>query len=267
MSFLDALPDHYRLILCDVWGVVHDGAHLYPGAAERLQAWRGEGRKVVLITNAPRTADVIEAQLHRLGLPQTAWDAIATSGEAGIAALRELGKPVGFIGTEEDRRIVERAGLTVANGGDFTDLAAAGVTPERPSLADYEPELRAAAERGVTLHVLNPDRVVLHRGERMVCAGAFGDFYEAIGGRVCWYGKPGAAIYRHALKLAGDPPPDAVLAIGDSLETDMAGAARMGFGGLFVHGGIHADEPLPEDIGAHVGVPGWRPVAVVQSLA
>ena len=87
MNYFDALPERYRLILCDIWGVVHDGVDLYPGAADRLVQWKREGRTVVLITNAPRTAEAVEQQLDRLGLPREAWDGIATSGEAGIAAL------------------------------------------------------------------------------------------------------------------------------------------------------------------------------------
>src|SRR5205814_7198590 len=99
MNLWDALDPKYRLILCDVWGVVHDGVNLYPGAAERLRQWRDEGRFVVLITNAPRTADAVERQLARLGLPREAYDAVATSGEAGIEALNALGNSVGFVGT------------------------------------------------------------------------------------------------------------------------------------------------------------------------
>ena len=86
MSFWDGLDDRYRAVLCDIWGVVHDGVHLYPNAAERLTEWRRDGRRVILITNAPRTADAVEQQLGRIGLPTEAWDGIASSGEAGIAA-------------------------------------------------------------------------------------------------------------------------------------------------------------------------------------
>ena len=99
MSRLDALDPKYRLILCDVWGVIHDGVTLYPGAADRLRQWRDEGRCVILITNAPRTADAVTRQLERIGLPRACWDGIATSGEAGIEALNALGVPVGFVGT------------------------------------------------------------------------------------------------------------------------------------------------------------------------
>ena len=94
MSYLDSLPDRYRLILCDVWGVVHDGVTIFPGSAERLLQWEGEGRTVILLTNAPRTEEAVAAQLDRLGLPRAAWTHIATSGEAGIAGLLATGEPV-----------------------------------------------------------------------------------------------------------------------------------------------------------------------------
>src|SRR3954468_18407997 len=132
MSPLDALDRRYCVILCDIWGVVHDGVSLYPGAAARLCQWRDDGRKVILITNAPRTADAVTRQLERIGLPRDCWDGIATSGEAGIEALNALGEPVGFIGTRGDRVILEGRGVRIAQGEDFTDLACTGVTEERP---------------------------------------------------------------------------------------------------------------------------------------
>ena len=88
MSFWDELDPKYSVILCDIWGVVHDGVHLYPNAPQRLREWRTQGRKVILITNAPRTSEAVEAQLGRIGLPRDCWDGIATSGEAGINAIK-----------------------------------------------------------------------------------------------------------------------------------------------------------------------------------
>ncbi len=111
MSFLDGLDPKYRLILCDVWGVVHNGVELYSGARERLRQWRDEGRCVILLTNAPRTQEAVEHQLLRIGLPRDCWDAIATSGEAGIEALNAVGDPVGFIGTASDREVLEGRGV------------------------------------------------------------------------------------------------------------------------------------------------------------
>ena len=266
MNFLDALPQRYRLILCDIWGVVHDGVTLYPGAADRLRQWRTEGRCVVLITNAPRTAEAVEQQLLRLGLPGDAWDGVATSGEAGIAALLEGGRPVGFIGTADDRRILEGRGVEIAEGDDFVELACTGLDDERGHVEDYRAELEGLADRDVLIHCLNPDRVVVRGGVPEPCAGALADVYLGLGGRVEWYGKPFPAIYRHALKLAGNPPADEVLAIGDALQTDVLGAAKMGFDVVYVAGGIHAGEPFPPDFGPENGLGDWQPVAVVDSL-
>lgn len=266
MSYLDALPERYRLILCDIWGVVHDGVTLYPGAADRLQQWRGEGRTVVLITNAPRTAEAVEQQLLRLGLPRGAWDGVATSGEAGIAALKASGRPVGFIGTRSDREILEGRDVEIASRDEFTELACTGLDDERNHVEDYRAELEQLADRDVLIHCLNPDRVVIRGGVPEPCAGALADVYLGLGGRVEWYGKPFPAIYRHALKLAGNPPADEVLAIGDALQTDVLGAAKMGFDAVFVAGGIHAGEPFPPDFGRENGLGDWEPVAVVDSL-
>jgi HAD superfamily hydrolase (TIGR01459 family) len=267
MSELDALDPKYRLILCDVWGVVHDGVTLYPGAADRLSQWRDQGRCVILITNAPRTADAVTRQLERIGLPRNCWDGIATSGEAGIEALNALGVPVGFVGTRGDRVILEGRGVRISEGDDFTDLACTGITEDRPNPRDYLADLERWAERDVHMHCLNPDRVVMRGGVLEACAGAIADLYQGLGGQVTWYGKPHATIYRHALHLAGDPPANEVLAVGDGLQTDILGAALMGYDAIFVSGGIHAGEPFPPDFADRHALGDWHPVAVVEGLA
>lgn len=267
MSPLEALDPRYRLILCDVWGVVHDGVSLYPGAAERLVQWRDQRRCVCLITNAPRTADAVEQQLARIGLPRHAYDFVATSGEAGIEALNALARPVGFVGTAGDREILEGRGVRITDDDDFTDLACTGIMEGRSNPQDYRSDLERWVRRDVEMHCLNPDRVVMRGGVMEACAGAIADIYQGLGGRVTWYGKPHEAIYRHALHRAGDPSSTQVLAIGDGLQTDMLGAARMGFDAIFVTGGIHAGEPFPRDFAARNGLGDWEPIAVVAGLA
>jgi HAD superfamily hydrolase (TIGR01459 family) len=266
MSFWDTLDPKYRLILCDVWGVVHDGVHLYPGAAKRLRRWRSEGRCVILITNAPRPVDSVERQLERIGLPRGAWDGIAASGEAGIEALNKLGGAVGFVGTVADRAVLERRGVQITDSKDFTDLACSGLEEARPHVEDYRADLERWADRDVHMHCLNPDRLVIYDGVAEPCAGAIADVYQGLGGRVTWYGKPYEAIYRHALRLAGNPPTDEVLAVGDAVLTDALGAVRMGFDFVFVAAGIHAGDPFPEAFAADEGLGDWRPVAVVGGL-
>jgi HAD superfamily hydrolase (TIGR01459 family) len=267
MNFWEELDPRYRLVLCDVWGVVHNGVELYPGAADRLRRWRGEGRCVTLLTNAPRPQEAVEAQLARIGLPSDCWDAIATSGEAGIAALNALGEAVGFIGTLDDRRVLESRDVRIDDGISFADLACTGTREGEPDPENYLSELEQLLERDVHMHCLNPDRVVVRGGVPEACAGAIADLYQMLGGRVTWYGKPFPAIYEHALHRAGDPPKSEVLAVGDSLQTDVLGAARMGFDTVFVAGGIHAGEPFPDDFPRRNGLGDWRPVAVVDGLA
>jgi HAD superfamily hydrolase (TIGR01459 family) len=267
VSFLDALDSKYRLILCDVWGVVHDGVTLYAGADKRLKQWRSEGRCVALITNAPRTADAVEQQLARIGLSNDAYDFVATSGEAGIEALNALGRPVGFVGTSGDRQILEGRGVRIAIDDTFADLACTGIGEGHPNPSDYLPDLERWAKRNVQMHCLNPDRMVIRGGVPEACAGAIADLYQGLGAPVTWYGKPHQAIYAHALHRAGNVSKTGVLAVGDGLQTDILGAARMGFDAIFITGGIHAGEPFPEDFAAKNDLGSWQPVAVVDGLA
>ena len=249
------LPERYRLILCDLWGCVHDGRRIFDGVPEVLARWKAEGRTVLFVTNAPRTADAIRTQLLSLGLDPALDDGIVTAGEAGLAAVR--GRPVGFCGTAEDLADLTARGLVVADHG-FDELACAGLAAGE-TVADYAARLAEWRSADVLMHCLNPDRLVFHKGERMVCAGALADAYEALGGRVAWYGKPHPGIYELAFQLGGASDKSSVLAVGDGLQTDMAGAAAYGIDALFVAGGLHAGKEarFPD---------GWQPIGTVEQL-
>lgn len=267
MSSLQTLDAKYRVIFCDIWGCIHDGIQVFPGAAERLRRWRAGGQKIILITNAPRTAQAVAEQLKQLGLHSTLWDGIATSGDAGIETLRRAKKSVGFIGTNSDKLNLEGRQIQIAAGDDFDELACAGLDETRRTVAEYDEEIRPLAARDVLMHCLNPDRLVLRGSVSEPCAGAIADRYLEFGGRVEWYGKPYSAIYRHAMRLAGDPPVRNVLAVGDGLVTDILGAARMGFDCVYVTGGIAQGESIPHDFAEKYSLGNWKPVAVVGSLS
>lgn len=261
---LDEIAAPYATILCDIWGVVHDGGQLLPGAAARLEAWKQAGKTIILVTNAPRPASTIRAGLDALGLARTLYDAVTSSGEAGIAALTDPPRAVGFLGTREDRADLVAHGVLL--GEEYGEVACTGfpVPGERPE--QYRDLLCGWAASGVVLHCLNPDREAIQCGRREACAGAIADLYEQLGGQVAWYGKPHPSIYAHALRLAGSPPLDRVLAVGDSLVTDMLGAARFGIDALFVSHGLHRGAPFPPDFSDRHGLGDWRPIAVVQDL-
>ena len=265
MDSLDNLDPKYRVILCDIWGVVHDGGQLFPGAQERLLQWKGEGRHIVLLTNAPRPASTVERYLDGLGLSREAYDAVTTSGEAGIAALTKPARPVGFLGLEGDCHDLASHGVTIITS-DYAELACTGLNDRYDEAEQYREMLEGLAQSGVVMHCLNPDRVVIHLGRREACAGALADMYEAMGGHVEWYGKPHRPIYDHARKLAGNPPLDAMLAIGDGLPTDILGAAKYGIDAVYVSHGIHAGEPVPDDFASNNGLGDWKPIMTVEGL-
>lgn len=266
MSQLDELDPAYRVILCDLWGVVHNGQHLFPGVTERLGRWKDEGRTIIFVSNAPRPAATIESHLERLGMPRNAYDAVTTSGEAGIVALTSPPRPVGFLGTPEDRADLVSRGIMIIPT-DFAELACTGLDEWRSEPGDYLDQLEGWAKTGIVMHCLNPDRVVIHGSRQEACAGALADSYESFGGHVEWYGKPHGPIYDHARGLAGNPPLKEMLAIGDGLLTDMLGAARFGIAAVYVSHGIHAGEPIPDDFASSNGLGDWRPIFSVEGLA
>jgi HAD superfamily hydrolase (TIGR01459 family) len=244
------LAPRYDLILCDIWGVLHNGLVASAPASEALTRFRAGGGRVVLVSNAPRPGSGVATQLDRVGVPRTAWDGILTSGDLTRAAVIERkGQIVHHLGPERDHAIFE--GLDV----EFGDLEGADYVvcsgfhdDERETVKDYRSVLRRMRERDLWMICANPDLVV-ERGDRLVpCAGALAVAYEEIGGRVFYAGKPHRPVYEAALALAaklrgGEPVAlGRVLAIGDAMRTDIAGAAAFGIGSILVARGIHAVE-------------------------
>ena len=274
------LPDDARLLICDVWGVVHDGERAYPGALAALARWRGEGRTVVLVTNAPRPSGAIRRQLDGLGVDAAHYDAIVSSGDAGVALIAQSGAAdVGLIGTRIDRIALEEAGVRIGTRGDEALVACTGLDERRAQVADYEDQLHSMQRRGARMLCLNPDRVAFH-GERLeLCAGVLAERYQALGGAVTYTGKPHRPIYESALARAEAVAgrrfaPDDVLAIGDAVPTDLLGAARMSFRFLFVTGGIERSAVAAHGIERFLalvrhthGLPDFAPHVTIAALA
>ncbi len=243
----------YDLILCDVWGVVHDGVAHTPSAADALMRFRGQGGKVVLLTNAPRPHPTIAPMLDAFGLPRAAYDALVSSGDVTLELMVARGAaPVHHLGPERDRSLfadaAARLGRPVPRVGVETAgyVVCTGLFGDDDALEPYRPTLAAMRARDLTMICANPD-IVVHTGDKLIyCAGALAQQYEEMGGKVVQAGKPHAIIYRTALSVAGalglDTARARTLAVGDGMFTDMAGAAAQGFDGLFVSGGIHRDE-------------------------
>ncbi|MGH7011953.1 MAG: TIGR01459 family HAD-type hydrolase [Caulobacteraceae bacterium] len=248
---LSALTGRFEALFCDVWGVIHDGERPFVGPCAALARWRAEKGPVILISNSPRPADAVTDQLASLGVPRAAWSAIVTSGDAtrGLLAERAPG-PCWRIGPERDETLY--CGISL----EFTDPERARffsctglVDDEAETPEDYREALARAASRGLEMICANPDLAV-QRGPRLVyCAGALAQLYEAMGGKVVMAGKPFAPIYElafeQARRLLGRPiERRRVLAVGDGLPTDMAGARSQGLASLFIARGVHGEAAL-----------------------
>jgi HAD superfamily hydrolase (TIGR01459 family) len=246
---LSEIAGDYRHILCDVWGVLHNGVRAHSAAGEALVRFRSQGGKVVLITNAPRPAGKVVEMLDRLGVDRAAYDDIVTSGDVARAYL--LGRPgakIFHLGPDRDRPIYDGLGNAIVDESAATLISCTGLfddTVETPD--DYADRLERLANRGLPMLCVNPDRVV-ERGDKLVwCAGALAERYAALGGETILVGKPFGPVYDAVVerleRLAGcSVARESILAIGDGAATDVRGAFDQKLDVLFVTDGIHAAE-------------------------
>jgi HAD superfamily hydrolase (TIGR01459 family) len=252
LRFVERLRDLLsgkEVVLSDIWGVVHNGLESFPEACDALHRYRREGGTVILITNAPRPADSVQRQLRKLGVADDVYNAIVSSGD--LTRNYVAGHPGGkvfWLGPERDNSIHRGLDLTISPLEDADYIICTGLfDDETETPEDYRPMLLRAGERRLPLICANPD-IVVERGDRLIyCAGAIAELYRELGGNVIFYGKPHRPIYERAMELAskhaGHPiTRDKVLAIGDSVRTDLAGAHGFGIDCLFVTRGIHSEE-------------------------
>jgi HAD superfamily hydrolase (TIGR01459 family) len=274
------LADNYDAVLSDVWGVVHNGVVATPSACEALTRFRERGGTVILITNAPRPGATVVNFIDKVGVPHGAYDGIVSSGDVTRSAMQARPqKNVFHIGPERDLPIfdglglnfvpMEKADYVVCTGLNHDDVE----TPET-----YRALLTEIRKRNLFLLCGNPDLVV-ERGDKLIyCAGALADLYASLGGEVLYAGKPHRPIYDLALervaKARGKPVAKSrVLAIGDSIRTDLTGASGYGLDCLFVTAGIHAEElggrenPDPAMLTKMFAGAGVAPKAVTRRLA
>ncbi len=254
---LAAISEQYEALFVDLWGCVHNGIAALPEAVAALQSYRAHGGTVVLVTNSPRPRVGVEAQLKHFGVPDDAWDSIATSGDSARAAMFQsvVGKRVYFIGLPHDLPFFDPIHV-VSNPVEITRVAldeAEGIVCTGPFDGTVDPtvllpDLRLAQRNGLKLLCANPDLVVDRGTRREWCAGAVAQLYQEIGGQSLYFGKPHAPIYdlaRKRLEALGKSLPNAaILAIGDGAQTDISGARDAGIDALFITGGLAAQETL-----------------------
>lgn len=245
------LADMFDGFIVDVWGVIHDGLRLYPGACETLDRLAERGKGVVFLTNAPRRSRDVARMLARLELPERHRRAIVASGESVHAALADradpfhagLGRRCLMLGETTANDILTGLDLDRAEAFEDADFIV-NIGPWRTdaAIADYEDDLARAAGLGLPMICANPDLSVMQGGAEMLCAGALAARYETLGGRVAYHGKPHPEIYDLCLARLDGTPRERVVAIGDSLGTDIKGAEAARLASALVLGGLHAGE-------------------------
>ncbi len=249
---LSRLAPRFDAVICDVWGVIHNGKTPYLKAAEALKEFRDTHGPVLLLSNAPRPADDVARHLAGMGVPKDAFDMILTSGDATVSELTERTKrgalKIFHIGPERDHGLFKHAAIILTRAEEANLCVCSGLfDDENETPEDYRDTLALLKAHDIEMICANPDHKV-ERGEKLIfCAGAIAHAYEQIGGKVLWLGKPHAPVYQRALAMlaakAGHAlAPARVLAIGDALATDITGANRMGLGALLITGGIHAEQ-------------------------
>jgi HAD superfamily hydrolase (TIGR01459 family) len=267
LDSIKSLGSRYRAWLVDIWGVMHNGHRAFPGAVAAARAFRAQGGIVVLLSNSPRPSPSVADQLRRVGVPDDAYDATVTSGDLTRHELaKHAGARVFHLGPERDRPIFHGLDVELVEQEACELIVCSGLfDDETETPQDYAGLLRELAARNLPMICANPDHLV-ERGDRLVwCAGALASLYEKAGAPVIYAGKPHAPIYLLALEtmgtLASHPVPKSdVLAIGDGVHTDIAGAAGVGIDSVFIASGLH----LPATGGGERDGEGLEPQALEQ---
>ena len=236
----------YAAWLVDIWGVMHNGVRAFPPAVEATRRYREQGGIVILLSNSPRPSEPLQRQLTSLGVSEESYDATVSSGDLTRHELaKHEGARIFHLGPERDLPIFKDLDLTRVDAKDAELVVCTGLfNDETETPEDYEVLLRELAGRKLTMLCANPDHLV-ERGHNLVyCAGALAQIYEEDGGEVIYAGKPYAPIYELAeetiARLAGRKVARSeILAIGDGIRTDMAGAAEFGLDAVFVASGLH----------------------------
>ena len=271
ITALSEISDRYDALFVDLWGCVHDGVRAIPSAVAALQGYRQRGGCVILLTNAPRSRHEVAKQLVKFGVPEDAWDDIATSGDSARVAMFQgaIGQKVWFMGQDHDLPFfepiallddpvaIERVPLEEAEGivccGPFDPHADPDVN---------RPQFLFAKQKGMKLLCANPDIVVDRGEEREWCAGALARLYTEMGGQSLYFGKPQPPVYdlarRRLARHRSGVGDNGILAIGDGPHTDIDGAMGEDIDSLFITGGLARAEtkttqgPDPEALKAYI---------------
>jgi HAD superfamily hydrolase (TIGR01459 family) len=280
LSGLREMAPGYDGFILDLWGVLHDGTAPFPGVLEALASLKSAGKRLAILSNAPRRAAPLAERLREIGIAPHLYDHLFSSGEEAWQHLKgrddpfyaSLGRACYHLGPTRDANMLEGLDVEPVAAIEAAEFVLnTGPWGWEETVADYEDLLAAGAARGLPMVCANPDLVVMHESRAVICAGALARRYEALGGQVRWHGKPFPSVYAACFALLGIGDRRRILAIGDSLRTDIAGANNAGIDSVLVLGGIHGEEfgvgqgALPDAarLAAAIERSGHRPSAAI----
>jgi HAD superfamily hydrolase (TIGR01459 family) len=253
---IGAFADRYQGFILDQWGVIHDGHQALPDALSAIHELKRRGKRLVLLSNSGRRAELNRRRLAAMGFNMALFDGVVTSGETAWLHLKhraqppypELGRKCLLFTIGGDLGVIEGLDLDLveqAKDADFLFVTGLEIPPR--SLEDYLPELERAAACGLPMLCSNPDRVAPVSGELVLAPGTLAARYEDLGGRVHYVGKPHSPVYGACLDALDGLERHEIVAIGDSMEHDIKGANAAGIASCFLTAGIHAAE-FPSDL-------------------
>jgi len=280
---LEGLAETYDGFIVDLWGTIHDGVRPLPGAVACLEQLKRLGKRVLILSNAPRRSHSVVERMRALGVPDETWDEVFSSGEAAHIALRDrsdrfhagLGRACFLLGPPDDDSVILGLEYEIADSIKSAHfILAIGSFRSSDTVRDYDGLLGGAVERRLAMVCANPDHEVLRGGVREICAGAIAERFERLGGEVQYHGKPHAPIYEASRKLLGLSEDASILAIGDAMPTDIKGANAAGIDALLITGGIHAlalgttqdEAPEAPALERLMAKHGCRPIAAAASF-
>jgi HAD superfamily hydrolase (TIGR01459 family) len=249
---LAELSDLYEYFVFDIWGVIHDGLELYPNVIEAVSFLRSKNKKICFLSNAPRRSTKVGEALERMGIGPDLYDFIITSGEAAYRDLeknqnngfKEFGKNYFYIGPEKDLDLLNGLNYNLVSSAKEADFAlATGFDDDSSTIEDKLPQIKDATAHNLPLLCVNPDLIVVRQsGSEALCAGAIAQEYKKRSGKVIYYGKPFEAVYKIVCEIFNSDDNAKILAIGDSMGTDIKGAINFKIDCALVTSGILSNQ-------------------------
>jgi len=243
LNGIESIADNYDHFILDIWGVLHNGVTAYDTVVPCLEKLKEQGKQICLLTNSPNRAHYIPPQLDAMGIGTHLYDHVVSSGESTHHALEDYkGQNIYCFYKDEDPTAMEGLNLTRVQEPEEADVALMSHMPRLATAEEFAPILERCLKHELAIICANPDKVVDVGGTLYLCAGGVADLYEDMGGTVSWHGKPHTPVYEWAFEKLGNPDKSRVLAIGDSIRTDVTGAGNFGIDVLWNIVGIHLQD-------------------------